>query len=138
VGLDVQAREMIWNTLRELVEQGASIVLTTHYLEEAEVLADRVVVLAKGRTIASGSVDEMRSLVVRKRIICRTKITADQVRTWPDVESASTNQERLHITASNAEAVVRQLLATDENLQELEIRRAGLAEAFTELTREAA
>jgi ABC-type multidrug transport system ATPase subunit len=129
---------MIWNTLRELVEQGASIVLTTHYLEEAEVLADRVVVLAKGRTIASGSVDEMRSLVVRKRIICRTKITADQVRTWPDVESASTNQERLHITASNAEAVVRQLLATDENLQELEIRRAGLAEAFTELTREAA
>jgi ABC-type multidrug transport system ATPase subunit len=129
---------MIWNTLRELVEQGASIVLTTHYLEEAEFLADRVVVLAKGRTIASGSVDEMRSLVVRKRIICRTKITADQVRTWPDVESASTNQERLHITASNAEAVVRQLLATDENLQELEIRRAGLAEAFTELTREAA
>jgi ABC-2 type transport system ATP-binding protein len=120
------------------VEQGASIVLTTHYLEEAEVLADRVVVLAKGRTIASGSVDEMRSLVVRKRIICRTKVTADQVRTWPDVESANTNQERLHITASNAEAVVRQLLATDENLQELEIRRAGLAEAFTELTREAA
>ena len=50
----------------------------------------------------------------------------------------SYDQQRLHITASNAEAAVRRLLAADENLQELEVRRAGLAEAFTELTKEAA
>jgi ABC-2 type transport system ATP-binding protein len=136
VGLDVQSREMLWATLRQLVGDGASIVLTTHYLEEAEALADRVVVLSKGRTIASGTVSEMRALVVRTRISCLTALTAEQVGTWPGVGSASRDTQRLHITATNAEAVVRQLLAADEDLQELEVRRAGLAEVFTELTQE--
>jgi ABC-type multidrug transport system ATPase subunit len=138
VGLDVQAREIMWTTLRRLVNEGSSIVLTTHYLEEAEVLADRVAVLAKGRTIASGSVNEMRALVVRKHISCSTSLPIEQVRTWPDVESATRDQHGLHITAANAESVVRELLAADENLQDLEVRRAGLAEAFTELTQETA
>ena len=68
VGLDVQARELMWTTLRAVVAGGSSIVLTTHYLEEAETLADRVAVLAKGRVIATGTVDEMRGLVVRKQV----------------------------------------------------------------------
>jgi ABC-2 type transport system ATP-binding protein len=138
VGLDVQAREMMWSTLRRLVNEGSSIVLTTHYLEEAEVLADRVAVLAKGRIIASGSVNEMRALVVRKHITCSTSLSIEQVRKWPDVESVSRDHHGLHITAGSAESVVRELLAADENLQDLEVRRAGLAEAFTELTQETA
>ena len=138
VGLDVQAREMMWTTLRRLVNEGSSIILTTHYLEEAEVLADRVAVLAKGRMIASGSVNEMRALVVRKHISCSTNLSIEQVRTWPEVESATRDHQGLHITAGNAESVVRELLAADENLQDLEVRRAGLAEAFTELTQETA
>jgi len=138
VGLDVQARQMLWDVLRQLVHEGASIVLTTHYLEEAEALADRVAVLAKGRVIASGTVSEIRALVVRKRISCATALAPEQVRSWPGVDSVSRDQRQLHITASNAETVVRRLLATDEDLQELEVRRAGLAEAFTELTQEAA
>jgi len=138
VGLDIQAREAMWGMLRRLVDGGSSIVLTTHYLEEAEALADRVAVLAKGRVIASGSVSEMRALVVRTRITCATILAVEQVRTWPGVGSASRDRQRLHITATNAEAVVRQLLAGDADLQELEVRRAGLADVFTELTQEAA
>ena len=56
VGLDIQAREALWANVRTLLADGCSIVLTTHYLEEAEALATRVAVLAKGRIIASGSV----------------------------------------------------------------------------------
>jgi ABC-2 type transport system ATP-binding protein len=138
VGLDQQAREMLWATVRRLIADGCSIVLTTHYLEEAEALADRVVVLAKGRTIASGTVSEMRALVVRKRIRCATVLPAELVAAWPNVDSVNRDQQRLNITVSNAEAVVRRLLATDENLLELEVHRAGLAEAFTELTQEVA
>lgn len=138
VGLDIQSREMLWGALRKLVDDGASIVLTTHYLEEAEALADRVVVLAKGRIVASGSVSEMRALVVRTRIRCLTTLAVDEVMNWPGVGSVSRDRERLEITATNAEAVVRQLLAADEDLQELEVRRAGLAEVFTELTQETA
>jgi len=136
VGLDVQARETMWATLRQLIDDGASIVLTTHYLEEAEALADRVVVLAKGRVLASGSVNEMRALVVRTRIRCVSALTAEQVGAWAGVGSVTRDGPRLEITATNAEAVVRQLLGADEDLQELEVRRAGLAEVFTELTQE--
>jgi ABC-2 type transport system ATP-binding protein len=138
VGLDVQARQRMWITLRQIVRDGASIVLTTHYLEEAEALADRVAVLAHGRLIASGSVNEIRGLVVRKQVICSTSLGAEEVASWPGVESATRDNDRLHISTSRAEAVVRRLLAADEDLQELEVRRAGLADAFTELTREAA
>jgi ABC-2 type transport system ATP-binding protein len=136
VGLDIQAREMLWATLRRLIGDGSSIVLTTHYLEEAEALADRVAVLAKGRMIASGTVSEMRALVVRKRITCSAAVPAEQIAKWPGVESASRDHQGLHITAANAESVVRRLLDADPDLQDLEVRRAGLAEAFTELTQE--
>jgi len=136
VGLDIQAREMLWGVLRKLVAQGASIVLTTHYLEEVEALADRVAVLARGRVIASGTVSEIRAHVVRKHVSCSTTLAVEEVSGWPGVESASRNQQRLEITASNAEDVVRRLLSADGDLEELEVRRAGLSEAFAELTQE--
>jgi ABC-2 type transport system ATP-binding protein len=137
-GLDVQAREIVWTTIRRLVADGCSVVLTTHYLEEAEALADRVAVIAKGRLVASGTVDDMRALVVRKRIACRTSLTPEQVRCWPDVQTVVADGQGLRITTTNAENVVRRLLAADDDLQDLEIERARLAEAFTELTQEVA
>jgi ABC-2 type transport system ATP-binding protein len=136
VGLDVQARETMWEGLRRIVGSGASIVLTTHYIEEAEALADRVVVVAKGRVIACGSVSEMRSLVVRTRIQCSTILTAEDVEAWPGVGTASSHQGKLSITATNAESVVRRLLEFDLDLSELEVSRAGLSEVFSELTQE--
>jgi len=135
VGLDVQARETLWQVVRRLVDSGVGVVLTTHYLEEVEALADRVAVLARGRLIATGTVTEMRSIVGRKQIACITAVTADQALTWPDVEAARMDHERLRITTSCAEEVVRRLLAADAGVKELEVERAGLAEAFTELTR---
>ena len=136
VGLDVQARELMWVTLRMLVNAGSSIVLTTHYLEEAEALADRVAVLAKGRVVATGTVNDLRALVVRKHINCSTTLTLEEVAAWPGVESATTDKQRLIITVNNAESVLRRLLAADQNLREVEVRSAGLAEAFVELTQE--
>ncbi len=138
VGLDVQAREALWTSIRALLADGCSVVLTTHYLEEAEALATRVAVLAKGRVIASGSVDDMRSLVARRQISCESTLTAETVRAWPGVADASRDRNRLLITATDAEGVVRRLLAIDPDLRRLDVREAGLADAFNELTREAA
>jgi ABC-2 type transport system ATP-binding protein len=138
VGLDVQARKLMWTAFRQLLEHGSSIVLTTHYLEEAEALADRVMVLSKGRLIASGTVNQLRSLVVRKQISCSTGLPLAKIQSWPEVEAATSDQRGIHITTHDAEAVTRRLLAADEDVQNLEVRRAGLAEAFTELTQETA
>jgi ABC-type multidrug transport system ATPase subunit/peptidoglycan/LPS O-acetylase OafA/YrhL len=138
VGLDVEAREAMWTALRGLIAERCSIVLTTHYLEEAEALADRVAVLAGGRLLASGSVDDVRSLVSRKQISCVTSLGVDQVASWPEVIGASHDAHRLQITVADGEAVLRRLLAADPTVRDVEIRRAGLAEAFVQITKEAA
>jgi ABC-type multidrug transport system ATPase subunit/peptidoglycan/LPS O-acetylase OafA/YrhL len=138
VGLDVQAREALWAHIRALLREGCSILLTTHYLEEAEALATRVAVLAKGRVIASGSVDEMRALVSRRHVRCETTLPAVEVRRWPGVVDVSADHAQLAIVATDAESVVRRLLAADPHLSRLEVRQAGLNDAFTELTQEAA
>jgi ABC-type multidrug transport system ATPase subunit/peptidoglycan/LPS O-acetylase OafA/YrhL len=138
VGLDVQAREAMWGVMRQLVAQGSSIVLTTHYLEEAEALADRVVVLANGRVIATGTVAEIRSIVGRKRVTCVSDLPIDEIRSWDGVVDVVRESHRLLITSTDAESVVRRLLTADAELRELEVRQAGLNEAFTQLTKEAA
>ena len=137
-GLDVQARELIWVSLRRLVAEGCAVLLTTHYLEEAEALASRVAVLAKGRLIATGTVRDMSALVARKQIACITRVPAAEIQAWPGVQQVRTEYDRLHITTTtDAEGLVRRLLACDDTLHELEVRRAGLAEAFSELTENA-
>jgi ABC-2 type transport system ATP-binding protein len=136
VGMDIHAREFMWSAIRELLRDGVSIVLTTHYLEEAEALADRVAVLAKGRLVASGTVHEMRSLVVRKQISCYSSLSLEHIRAWKDVEDVRRDHKGLQITTCDAEDVMRRLLAEDEDLRDVEIHHGGLAQAFTELTQE--
>ncbi|HEY2344303.1 MAG TPA: ABC transporter ATP-binding protein [Xanthomonadaceae bacterium] len=137
-GLDIEAREVMWKTIRQLVAEGCAIVLTTHYLEEAEALADRVCVVAKGKVVAEGSVAAIRARVSQKRIRCISTLPTETILCWPHVRSVLRDGEHIEVVTDAAEAVVRKLLEKDANLAELEIRRAGLAEAFIEITKEAA
>ncbi len=137
VGMDLEAREKLWIAIRHLVAEGCGVVLTTHYLEEAEALAHRVCVMARGRVISEGSVDDLRARVALKRVRCITQLRAADVAAWPEVAEARDEGEHLWLSTDSAEAVVRRLLAADARLDQLEVQRAGLAEAFTELTRAA-
>jgi ABC-2 type transport system ATP-binding protein len=137
-GLDIEARTTMWRTIRTLVAEGCAVVLTTHYLEEAEALADRVSVLARGRIVAQGSVAQISARVAQRKIRCVTAMDAAAIACWPDVRRAMRDGERIEIVTDSAEAVVRRLLDQDAQLHELEIQRAGLAEAFVEITKEAA
>lgn len=136
VGMDITARQSLWTAIRTLVAGGCAVVLTTHYLEEAEALADRVCVIAKGKVISEGTVDALRAHVAVRRVRCVTTIPVDIIAQWPEVSSVDTQQGRLTIATTQAEGVVRRLLAADATLSDLEVQRAGLAEAFTEITRE--
>jgi ABC-2 type transport system ATP-binding protein len=135
--MDIEARQKLWAAIRQLVAEGCSVLLTTHYLEEAEALADRVCVMSRGRMIHEGTVEELRARVALKRVRCLSTLPAETVRDWPEVSEVRRENERLHIGTAQAEAVVRRLLDADPQLRELEVQRAGLAEAFTELTRDA-
>jgi ABC-2 type transport system ATP-binding protein len=138
VGLDIEARQAMWSTIRALVAAGCAVLLTTHYLEEAEMLADRVAVLARGRIVAEGSVRQIRARVAQRRIRCVSAIPLETIGAWPDVRSICRDGDRFEIVTDSAESVVRQLLREDARLSELEVQRAGLAEAFVEITQEAA
>jgi ABC-2 type transport system ATP-binding protein len=140
-GLDIDARQRMWATIRQLVADGVGILLTTHYLEEAEALAQRVVVLNSGKVVAAGRMHDIRALVSQRRIRCLSALDAARVASWPGVRSAvrggDGNPARIEVLTDVAEPVVRRLLAEDAALCELEVQRAGLADAFLELTRQA-
>jgi ABC-2 type transport system ATP-binding protein len=134
-GLDIDARQKLWQAIRELVAQGSGVLLTTHYLEETEALSDRVVVLDRGKLVAEGSVREIRAHVSQRRVRCITSVDADVAMRWPGVREAVRDGEYLRIVAEAAEPVVRRLFDADPGVHELEVQRAGLADAFLELTR---
>lgn len=134
-GLDIEARQGLWKAIRELVAQGCAVLLTTHYLEEAEALADRVVVIDGGCIMAQGSVQDIRAHVAQRRIRCMSSLSPEAVAGWPGVQHAKTDGGYLEVTADIAEPIVYRLLAEDPGLSDLEVQRAGLAEAFVELTR---
>ena len=134
--LDQGARELLWERVRGLVLSGASVVLTTHYIEEAEALADRVAVIANGHGVAAGTVEQIRSVAVRQRVECATKVGVQDLRSWPEVQEASVVAGRLSVTTGAAVALVERLIAADRGLRDLEVRRATLAEALALITKE--
>ena len=97
VGLDIEAREAMWTSLRKLVAEGCSIVLTTHYLEEAEALANRVMVIAQGSVIAEGSVESIRSRVALRKIRCISTLNIADIKHWPDIDSIGHDGQYLTI-----------------------------------------
>jgi len=136
VGLDVEARRMLWEEIRRMVSRGKTVLLTTHYLQEADALADRVAVIHQGAIIAQGTPAEIKAKTAGKKIRCITSIDVNELRQIPGVTDVKQDREAVEISAGEAEPVVRELLARDANLSGLEITSAGLEEAFLALTQD--
>ena len=136
VGLDVEARRALWEEIRRLVDRGKTVLLTTHYLEEADALADRIAVINQGEIIAEGTPAEIKSQTSGKRIRCITALSLASLLQIPGVTDAKQDREAVEIHAREAEPVVRALLARDQSLSGLEVTSAGLEEAFLALTQD--
>jgi ABC-2 type transport system ATP-binding protein len=136
VGLDVEARRSLWEEIRRLVEVGKTVLLTTHYLEEADALADRIAVINQGEIIAQGTPAEIKLQTSGKRIRCITSLSEIALLQIPDVSRVKRDREAVEIHTAEAESVIRILLARDPSLSGLEISAAGLEEAFLSLTRD--
>lgn len=136
VGLDVEARRLLWDEIRLLVRRGKTVLLTTHYLQEADALADRVAVINKGEIIAEGTPSEIKAQTAGKRIRCITSLSISVLRALPGVTEVREDREAVEIHSAEAEPVLRELLARDASLSGLEVASAGLEEAFLALTQE--
>jgi ABC-2 type transport system ATP-binding protein len=136
VGLDVEARRMLWDEIRQLVGRGKTVLLTTHYLQEADALADRVAVINKGEIIAEGTPAEIKAQTAGKRIRCITRLNMEMLWQIPGVTEVKQDREAVELHAAEAEPVVRELLARDMELSGLEVSAAGLEETFLALTQD--
>jgi len=136
VGLDVEARRMLWDEIRRMVTRGKTVLLTTHYLQEADALADRVAVINQGEIIAQGTPSEIKAKTAGKRIRCITTLDLGVLRQIPGVTEVKEDREAVELHAIEAEPVVRELLDRDAKLSGLEITSAGLEEAFLALTQD--
>ena len=136
VGLDVEARQILWQEIRALIARGKTVLLTTHYLQEAYALANRVVVLNKGQIVAQGTPAQIKAQTAGKRIRCLSRLHLDMVQAIPGVLSAKRDREALEIQVAECEPVIRELLSRDSQLSGLEVTSAGLEEAFLALTRD--
>jgi ABC-2 type transport system ATP-binding protein len=134
VGLDVEARRAFWTVIAEKARQGRSVLLTTHYLEEADALADRIVMIGRGRVIAEGTPAEIKSRVVGRKIRCRTALPLAAIAALPGVRDVRRQDELTEVLAAEAERTVFELLSRDPSLSALEVRGADLEEAFLTLT----
>jgi ABC-2 type transport system ATP-binding protein len=134
VGLDVESRRAFWQEVRALVSRGRAILLTTHYLEEADALADRVVVMNQGATVADGAPHEMKRLAASRRIRCVTSLSVARLQSMPGVASIRRDGATTELLTNDAERVTRDLLGADASLSGLEVTGAGLEEAFLALT----
>jgi ABC-2 type transport system ATP-binding protein len=135
VGLDVEARRSFWEQIRKLVARGKTVLLTTHYLEEADALADRVVVINKGSIVAEGSPEKIKASTAGKKIRCVTQLRLGTIELMTGVVSARYDREAVEIQTATAEATLRELLAADPELMGLEVSNAGIEEAFLALTK---
>src|SRR5437762_13151399 len=133
VGLDVEARHLLWQEIRNLLDRGKTVVLTTHYLEEADALADRVAVINKGSIIAEGTPTEIKSRTAGKKIRCITQLSLDVIRKMKGVVDVKTDREATVIQANDPESVLRGLLSLDLDVSGIEVTSAGLEDAFLAL-----
>ena len=135
-GLDVEARRSLWNEIRGLKAAGRTAVLTTHYLEEADALADRVAVIHQGRVVAEGTPAEIKSRTADRRVRCITSIDRGEVAALPGVVRAEASGQHLEILTGRPEEVLRILLARDPDLRDLHVAGGGLEDTFLALVRD--
>ena len=135
VGMDVEGRRVFLRAIRDFSAGGKTILLTTHYLEEADELAERILVIDKGKLIADGSPQEIKSRVAGSKIsfTSSTQLDAAALGGLP-VSASDVSDHRVTLMTNDPQAVLRELFRRNVDMANLEVRGADLEEAFLSLT----
>ena len=136
VALDVEARRGFWATMRGFAARGKTVVFATHYLEEADAYADRVVLMARGQIVADGSTTQIKAMV-GSHTIRATLPQGDpaELGRLPGAIRAERHGDTVILTCSDSDLAIRALLDRyGEEPRDIEIAGAGLEQAFVELT----
>jgi ABC-2 type transport system ATP-binding protein len=135
VAMDVESRHAFWATMREFASRGKTVIFATHYLEEADDFADRVVLMAAGSVVADGPPTEIKAMVGTRSIRATlVDVSTDELARLPGVTRAERRGEAIVLACTDSDAAIRALLERFPAVRDIEISGAGLEEAFLELT----
>lgn len=135
VGMDVELRRAFWSSMRDVVAGGRTVLFATHYLDEADAEASRIVVLAEGRVIADGSPTMIKRRAADRTVsLAAAGVRADELTDLPGVVGVDRVGDRLVLRSTDSDATVRRLVARHPGACELEIVSASLEEAFLTIT----
>jgi ABC-2 type transport system ATP-binding protein len=133
--LDVEGRRAFWQAVRAVTAQGKTVVFATHYLEEADAYADRIVLLAHGQIVADGPATEIKAQVGSRTIRATLpEVTVAALSALPGVRSAERHGDTVVLTCTDADAALPALLTTFPATRDVEVAGGSLEEAFLELT----
>jgi ABC-2 type transport system ATP-binding protein len=139
VGMDVASRQLFWDTVRAMATRGKTVVLTTHYLEEADNLADRIVVINHGKVIADGTPSEIKANTTG-RVISFTAgaaVTTESLQALPGVTDVEWNGKRVKLFSPNTDSLIADLVQQRIDMRDIEIQSGGLEDAFQALVQTA-
>ncbi|MCH0566267.1 MULTISPECIES: ABC transporter ATP-binding protein [unclassified Streptomyces] len=135
-GMDVTTRQAFWATMREQADQGRTVLFATHYLEEADAIADRVLVLHRGRLLADGTAAEIKAKAGARRVSFDLEGTIDEtsLRELPFLTTIDVSGQTVRIQSSDADATVHALYGLGLYPRNLEVAGLGLEQAFVAIT----
>jgi ABC-2 type transport system ATP-binding protein len=134
--LDVDARRSFWERVRGYVSAGRTVLFATHRLEEADAVADRVVVIAGGRLLADGTPEQVKAQAAARSTIsvAADGLSRELLENLPAVDTVRQDRGRVTLHSTDPDATVRALLQQAPHVQGLEVTRAGMEAAFLHLT----
>jgi ABC-2 type transport system ATP-binding protein len=135
-GMDVEGRRSFWQAIRADADRGRTVLFATHYLEEADAYADRIILMSHGRIVADGSTADIKGLVAG-RILRATLPDADSVALagFPGVKDVEVQGERIVVGTADSDGLARYLL-TETDARDVEISSQNLESVFLALTTE--
>jgi ABC-2 type transport system ATP-binding protein len=135
VGMDVESRHAFWTTMRRLASSGRTVLFATHYLEEADEFADRVVLMAHGDVVADGTPNEIKAKVGSRTIRATLPdVPVAELERLAGVSAAERRGSGIVLACSDSDAAIRALVAAHPEASDIEIGGGSLEEAFLELT----
>ena len=138
VAMDVKVRHSFWTTMRRFASGGRTVVFATHYLEEADLYADRIVLMAQGRVVADGASSEIKARVGQRTLTATLPgVDVAALAQLPGVATPDRRGDQIVLRCTDSDATVRALLAQYPAAHDLEIQGAGLEDAFLQLTDDA-
>lgn len=136
VGMDISARKVFWETVRELSEQGKTIIFTTHYLQEADDIASRIILFNKGTIVADGNPADIKKKLSKQSVsfMAKNDINKELFVQLPFVSDVFQKNDRMYIVTDGTDSVLATIFKGNLQVQDIQIEKGRLEEAFEQLT----